>query len=61
MDFTEAMWHLVKGDKIRRKCWRKDIYIYKPTEGVAVDHILDSEGNIYYVFHIENDWELYEE
>jgi hypothetical protein len=55
------MWHLVKGDKIRRKCWRKGVYIYKPTEGVAVDYILDSEGNIYYVFHIENDWELYEE
>ena len=62
MKFEEALKLLREGKKIRRSCWRKNVYFVKTKNGATT--YIDGEEFIYRIninTILENDWELYEE
>lgn len=57
MKLHEAMEKMYEGEKIRRKDWYENCYIYLNND----DIIVDERENKFYITNVGGDWEVVEE
>ena len=57
MKLYEAMEKMYEGEKIRRKDWYENCYIYLNNDDV----IVDERENKFYITNVGGDWEVVEE